>query len=173
LFCKTLTDNQGKKKDFCSRNKKQNMKKLLLTVSVFFAVFFVKGQNPVSWAFSSKKIADKTYEVHMTATIQKGWHLYSQNQPEDAIAIPTAFTLAANPLFTPDGKIKEVGKLEKFKDKELGLSANQYSDRVDFVQVVKLRGNVKTNVSGSVEYQTCDDKKCLPPKTVNFNIPLQ
>jgi thiol:disulfide interchange protein DsbD len=109
----------------------------------------------------------------MTATIQKGWHLYSQNQPEDAIAIPTAFTLAANPLFTPDGKIKEVGKLEKFKDKELGLSANQYSDRVDFVQVVKLRGNVKTNVSGSVEYQTCDDKKCLPPKTVNFNIPLQ
>jgi thiol:disulfide interchange protein DsbD len=72
-----------------------------------------------------------------------------------------------------DGKIKEVGKMEKFVDKELGLSANQYSDKVDFVQVVKLKGNVNTNLSGSVEFQTCDDKKCLPPKTINFNIALK
>ena len=148
------------------------MKKVFLSVAVLFAMLFVNAQNPVSWTFSAKKIADKTYEVHMTASIQKGWHLYSQNQPEDAIAIPTAFTLTANPLFSLDGKIKEVGKLEKFTDKQLGLSANQYSDKVDFVQVVKLKGNAKTNVSGSVEFQTCDDKKCLPPKTVNFSIAL-
>jgi hypothetical protein len=31
---------------------------------------------------------------------------------------------------------------------------------------------VKTNVTGKLEYQTCDDKKCLPPKTVNFTIAL-
>jgi len=24
-----------------------------------------------------------------------------------------------------------------------------------------------------LEYQTCDDKKCLPPKTVNFSIALK
>jgi hypothetical protein len=149
------------------------MKKFFLSVAVIFAMLFVNAQShPVSWSFSAKKVDDKTYEVHMTATMQKGWHLYSQNQPEDAIAIPTAFTLTANPLFKPDGKIKEVGKMEKFTDKQLGLSANQYSDKVDFVQVVKLKGAAKTSVSGSVEFQTCDDKKCLPPKTVNFNIAL-
>jgi thiol:disulfide interchange protein DsbD len=43
---------------------------------------------------------------------------------------------------------------------------------VDFVQIVKLKGKVKTSFSGSVEYQTCDDKKCLPPKTVNFKVAL-
>jgi len=149
------------------------MKKLFLSVALVFAMFFVNAQShPVSWTFTAKKTSDKTYEVHMTATIQKGWHLYSQDQPEDAIANPTAFTLTANPLLSLDGKIKEVGKMEKFKDKQLGLSANQYSEKVDFVQVVKLKGAAKTSVSGSVEFQTCDDKKCLPPKTVNFNIAL-
>jgi len=72
-----------------------------------------------------------------------------------------------------DGKVKEVGSMEKFQDKNLGISAHQYSNKVDFVQVVKIKSNAKTNVSGSVEFQTCDDKKCLPPKTVNFNIALK
>jgi Disulphide bond corrector protein DsbC. len=128
--------------------------------------------NPVSWAFSAKKVADKTYEIHLTASIQSGWHLYSQVQPEDAIAIPTGFKFNSNPLLSLDGKIKEVGKMEKFHDKKLEVSANQYSGKVDFVQVVKLKANAKTNLTGSVEFQTCDDEKCLPPKTVNFTIPI-
>ena len=55
----------------------------------------------------------------------------------------------------------------------LGVSANQYSNKVDFVQVVKVKGKAKTNVTGKLEFQTCDDKKCLPPKTVNFSIALK
>lgn len=128
--------------------------------------------NPVNWSFSSKKIADKTYEIHLTATMQSGWHLYSQVQPDDAIAIPTDFKINSNPLLLLEGKIKEMGKMEKFHDKKLEVSANQYSGKVDFVQVVKLKAKAKTNVTGSVEYQTCDDQKCLPPKTVNFTIAL-
>ena len=105
--------------------------------------------------------------------MQSGWHLYSQVQPEDAIAIPTGFTINNNPLLSLEGKIKEVGKMEKFHDKKLEVSANQYSGKVNFVQVVKLKANAKTNFTGSVEYQTCDDKKCLPPRTVNFSVQLQ
>ena len=52
----------------------------------------------------------KTYEIHMTATIQTGWHLYSQTQPEDAIAIPTGIKFTSNPLVTAEGPVKEVGK---------------------------------------------------------------
>jgi thiol:disulfide interchange protein DsbD len=129
--------------------------------------------NPVTWSFTAKKIADKTYEVHMKATIQSGWHLYSQVQPEDAIAMPTTFTINSNPLLTVNGKIKETGKVEKFHDARLGISANQYSSTVDFIQSVRLKAKAKTNLSGSVEYQTCDDKKCLPPKTVTFSVTIQ
>jgi thiol:disulfide interchange protein DsbD len=129
--------------------------------------------DPVKWTFSSKKIGDKTYEIHMKATIQQGWHLYSQTQPDDAIAIPTGFTLNNNALLALDGKIREIGTMEKFHDAKLDISANQYSNTVDFVQVVKLKAKAKTNITGNVEYQTCNDQKCLPPKTVNFSIALQ
>ncbi len=146
---------------------------IILSVVVMAALTSQAQLNPVSWSFSAKKIDDKTYEVYMSATMQNKWHLYSQVQPEDAIAMPTTFTINPNPLFTLEGKIKEVGKLEKFHDPKLDLSANQYSNKVDFVQVIKLKGNVKTNFSGNVEFQTCDDHKCLPPKTVNFNIAIK
>ena len=150
------------------------MKKLIVLGVVIFTAFNAMAQlNPVTWSFSAKKISDKTYEVHMKATIQNSWHLYSQKQPDDAIAIATSFTIRANPLFKPDGKITEVGKMEVMKDATLGISANQYSKTVDFVQKIKLKSNAKTNFSGSVEYQTCDDKKCLPPKTVNFSVDIK
>jgi thiol:disulfide interchange protein DsbD len=150
------------------------MKKLSVLVLVFFSGLVSRAQlNPVTWSFSANKISDKTYEIHMKATIQNSWHLYSQKQPDDAIAIPTAFTISPNPIFKPDGKIKEVGKMELMKDVKLGISANQYSNSVDFVQKIKLKANAKTSFSGSVEYQTCDDKKCLPPKTVNFSVAIK
>jgi thiol:disulfide interchange protein DsbD len=146
---------------------------LFLLVVVLGSNLLNAQLNPVNWTFTSKKISDKTYELHLTATMQSGWHLFSQEQPEDAVAIPTGFKLNNNPLVTLDGKIKEIGKMEKFHDAKLDISANQYAEKVDFVQVVKLKSNVKTNVTGSVEYQTCDDKKCLPPKTVTFSIPVK
>ena len=147
------------------------MKTFLLSMFLFVSMA-VSAQNPVTWTFTSKKLTDNSYEIRMTATIEKGWHLYSQAQPEDAVADPTTFTITNNPLIELSGKIKEVGKMEKFHDKELEISANQYSEKVDFVQIIKLKGKAKTSFSGSVEYQTCDDKKCLPPKTVNFKVAL-
>ena len=150
------------------------MKKLLVLAAVVFAALSGNSQlNPIMWSFSATKTGDKLYEIKMKATIQKKWHLYSQTQPDDAIINPTTFTINANPLFKLDGKIIETGKLEKFKDKELGVSANQYSTTVTFVQKVKLKANVKTNFTGNVEYQTCDDHQCLPPKKVNFSVAIK
>ena len=147
------------------------MKAVIISMFLFGAMA-VSAQSPVTWTFSSKKLTDNTYEIKMTATMEKGWHLYSQEQPEDAVAGPTTFTITSNPLIELVGKIKENGKMQKFHDKELNISANQYSEKVEFVQTIKLKGKVKTSFNGSVEYQTCDDKKCLPPKTVNFKVDL-
>ena len=154
------------------------MKTLFAAIVLLFAGYSIHAQNaytpsPVSWNFTSKKVSDKTFEVHLTANIQQGWHLYSQEQPDDAIAIPTSVKINNNPLLKLDGKVKEVGNMEKYKDKILGISAHQYSSKVDFVQLVKMKSNAMTNVSGSVAFQTCDDKKCSPFKTVNYNIALK
>ncbi len=150
------------------------MKKIITGIAFLFFASVVNAQlNPVTWTFTATKIADKTYELHMKATLQDRWHVFSQTQPKDAIANPTTFIFNNNPLVKLDGKIKEVGKMEKFHDAKLDLSANQYSNTVDFVQVVKLKVNTKTTLTGSVEYQACDDKKCLPPKIVTFSAVIQ
>ena len=150
------------------------MKKFLLILVSFFTVGLLSAQglNPVNWSFNSKKISDNVYEIQMVATIQQGWHVYSQNQPKDAIAQPTTVVFNKNPLLELDGKLKESGNLEKFKDKDLDISANQYSNKVVFSQRVKMKGKAKTNVTGKLTYQTCNDEKCLPAKTINLSISL-
>jgi hypothetical protein len=151
------------------------MKKLIFTL-FFLAVIgasWAQGLNPIQWTYTAKKIADKVYEIHLTAAIQNTWHLYSQTQPSDAIIQPTEIIFKKNPLIVLEGNIKELGKLQLFKDERLKISANQYAGTVDFVQRVKLKSNVKTNLVGSVEYQTCDDKKCLPPKKIDFTVALK
>jgi thiol:disulfide interchange protein DsbD len=150
------------------------MKRIIAATAMLLLAVAAQAQlNPVSWTFSVNKTSDKNYEIHMKATIQQSWHLYSQSQPDDAIATPTTFTILPNPLFKTEGKINEVGKMEKMKDATLGVSAHQYSTTVDFVQKIKMKSNVKTNFSGTVEFQTCDDKKCLPPKKINFSVPIK
>jgi thiol:disulfide interchange protein DsbD len=132
---------------------------------------FSQVKNPVKWAYSAKKISAGKYEVHMTANIEKGWHLYSQTTPEGG-PVPTKFTFTKNPLVTMGGPVREVGKLETHFEKLFDVQVKQFSDKVDFVQVVTVKGNVKTNVSGKVEYMVCDDKQCLPPATQQFSISL-
>jgi hypothetical protein len=129
--------------------------------------------QPVVWTFGAKKTADRAYEIEIKANIKDGWHLFSQTQPADAIALPTVFVINPNPLLIRNGSLREVGKLEKYKDKTLGVTAYQYAGQVRFVQTVTLKAKAKTVFSGTVEFQTCDDEKCLPPQKVNFSIPLQ
>ena len=149
-------------------------KKLLFLFLTFFsaAALFAQNANPVTWSFTSKKISEKEYEVQLIATMQKGWHVYSQQQPKEAIAIPTTFSFNKNPLVDLEGKVKEVGKLEKFNDPVLEVSAFQYSNKVVFVQKIKLKGKVKTKLTGKLEFQACTDEKCLPPKSIDFSIPI-
>ena len=151
------------------------MKQIFTFFALLISVLTVSAQipDPVQWTYSAKKIADKTYELHLTANIQNNWHLYSQTQPADAINEPTTINFQKNPLITLNGCTKEIGKMELFRDVKLKISANQYAGKVDFVQLVKLRANIKTNIVGTLEYQTCDDKKCLPPKKIDFSIAIK
>lgn len=148
-------------------------KRILIFLLALMPFFLIAQVNPVSWTFQARKTGDKTYTVVMAATIAPGWHLYSQSQPADAIAIPTEFVLNPNPLFTLKGKIKEVGKMQVYTDKTLGTTAYQFSNEVTFLQTIELKAKVKTALTGTVEYQVCDDEKCLPPKKIPFTVSLK
>lgn len=149
------------------------MKKVLVGAFLFLCsnFLFAQIQNPVSWTATSKKIADKTYEIHLIANIDNGWHTYSQTTP-DGGPVPTIITFTKNPLLTLDGKTKEIGKLEKHYEPLFGVDVKQFSDKVDFVQTIKLKAPVKTSVNVAVEFMVCNDKQCLPPSTRKFTVAL-
>ena len=86
------------------------MKKFSLLFACLISAFTILAQSSkqVKWAFTSKKIAEKTYEVHMTATINGNFHMYAQNVGVEG-PLPTAFVFTKNPLLQLDGKVKEVG----------------------------------------------------------------
>ncbi|MDE3235944.1 MAG: hypothetical protein KGO81_08325 [Bacteroidota bacterium] len=150
------------------------MKKVLLAVFMIVACnsLFAQAKNPVSWTYRAVKKGSGMYELVMTATVEKPWHIYSQNTGSGG-PVPTNFTFRTNPLLVFQGKAKETGKLVKVYDNNFKTNVLYYSDKVVFTQTVKLKGNAKTNVSGTVEYMVCDDEQCLPPTKKSFDISLQ
>ena len=148
------------------------MQKIIFSaICVLFAFAAISQiKDPVKWSAISRKSA-AGFEVVLTATLPKPWHIYSQNTGEGG-PIPTTIKFTKNPLLTLDGKVKEIGKLKESYDKLFDTQVKYYGDKVDFIQVVKVRGGVKTNVNVTVEYMTCDDSQCLPPTKKTFNVSL-
>ena len=149
------------------------MKQFFITVFALFAAFTVFAQSgsakQVKWTYTAKKIAENIYEVRMTANIMGDYHLYAQQAGAEG-PIPTSFTFTPNPLLTYDGKVKEVGKMVKKYESAWPGTVNYYEKKVDFVQVIKLKGKVKTSLSGKVEFVVCNDSECLPPSEVEFKV---
>jgi len=146
------------------------MKHLLPVLALLFATsVFGQSNKQVQWSFNSKKIAENTYEIHMTATVNDDWHLYAQNVGVEG-PVPTSFSFTKNPLLILDKKVKEDGNLVKKKEEVWKGVVNYYENKVNFIQVVKVKGNVKTNLAGKVEFMVCNDSRCLPPSTVDFKV---
>ncbi len=150
------------------------MKKVIAAIATIFiiSVLHAQVQDPVKWNYSATKKSDKEYTVTIDATLPGAWHIYSINTPPDG-PVPTSISFKKNPLVTLDGTVKENGKLKSEHDEIFGVDVKYYADKVEFVQNVKLKSAVKTNVTGTIKYMVCNDKMCLPPKTIPFNIQLQ
>lgn len=148
------------------------MKKVLLFAALMTGVFsaaIAQSSKQVTWVYSARKIADKTYEVHMTATIGGDYHMYAQDAGGDG-PVATSFEFVKSPLFILDGNVKESGKLIKKFESAWNHDVKYYEKTVDFVQVVKLKGNLKTNLAGKVSFMVCNDRQCLPPADVDIKV---
>jgi len=151
------------------------MKNILMASFLFLNFGTLLAQSgsakQVDWSFSSKKIADKTYEVKLTAIIKGNFHLYAQQLGVEG-PVPTSFVFTPNPLFSLTGKVKEMGKLIKKFESAWDGNVSYFEKKVEFIQVVKCKANVKTNLSGEVEFMVCNDAQCLPPAKVPFKVAI-
>ena len=149
------------------------MKKLVFLLALIsFTIGNSQIFEPVKWSTSVEKISDTKYKLIAKASIDSGWHLYSQNVPEDG-PIPTTFTYDDN-----GGAFKIVGNTSEEEghtvdDPVFNMKIKFFEKTATFIQTVEVSGDKKT-VNGFVEFMVCDDTKCLPPTEVDliFNLPI-
>ena len=149
------------------------MKKVQLIAAAILLTLTSLAQGPVRLSYQVEKLDPKTYAIHITAEIAQGWHIYSQDQPKQAISRPTLIKFTNSPLFVWKGKPVETGNKEKYEDKTADIIQYQYAGTVEFVQTVMKSAPVKGTVSGSITYQACTEEQCEKPQTVSFSIPIE
>jgi len=126
--------------------------------------------NPVKWDFSVKKISKTESELVFTATMEKGWHLYSQFVPEGG-PIPTSFKIDKGMGFFTVGNVTEPKPIEVM-DKNFDMVVKYFSETAVFRQKVRVASDKPVEVKGIVEYMCCDDERCLPPTEEPFSFKL-
>jgi thiol:disulfide interchange protein DsbD len=152
------------------------MKNILFS---FLSVFLISNASlaqsgsakQVTWTYAAKKLADKKYEVRMTAVIQGNYHLYAQQAGVEG-PVPTTISFSPNPLLTLDGKPSEQGKKITKMEEAWDGKVNFYEKTVTFVQIVNAKSKAKTSLNGKIEFMVCNDELCLPPSEVSFKIPI-
>jgi hypothetical protein len=136
------------------------------------SAFTVRAQqNPVTWTASYKSLSPTEGEILIHATIEKNWHTYSQ-RPTDDGPVPTSFTFPVSKQFQLVGKTEESEAHEEF-DPAFGAKTFSHTDKADFKQKIKLTGKGGFPVNFKVEYMCCDNKMCLPPKTIELSVKVQ
>ena len=126
--------------------------------------------KPVTWSYGAKKISPTEAVVFFKATIDDGWHVYSQHI-KDGGPVKTSFTFKPSGAYTLDGATvepKPITRMEKVFNMEIGY----YEHSVIFQQKVKLKVGTAA-VTGTLEYMTCNDAQCLPPEDIEFSIPVK
>lgn len=138
------------------------MKKILLFFALMIA-FIGQAQvlKPVKWSTSVTKISATEYQLVVTATIKPGWHLYSQNIPENGPQ-PTKFVFAGNSKYLKKGNTVEE-KGHTVHDPIFEMQIKYFENKANFKQRIKLKAKTPIKIKGTVEYMVCDNSRCLPP----------
>ncbi|MDQ3321706.1 MAG: hypothetical protein M3525_04625, partial [Acidobacteriota bacterium] len=140
-----------------------------------FIVFPIAGfaQNPVSWSLESEakgktlKSGEK-FKAKLKARIENNWYLYAVEQPEGG-PYPTRISIAENLPFKIDGKSESPVPITKF-DPNFNLETKYFAEQAEFNLPVSATAETNADeLAVNVKYQVCDDKVCLPPKTVKVS----
>jgi len=144
------------------------MKKLLWLLLLCQAQpLFAQIREVVNWKYQINKINNEEYEAVLTATIDKGWHLYSKDLPPET-GIPTKVEISTEHIH-PIGDVIEVGKKKSEFSEAFGAQIVYYSDSARFIQRFRLvNPESDADVRTQITFQACDDRICLAPNTLEF-----
>jgi len=122
-----------------------------------------------------KLIAKKgsTQPVVFTVQVKTTYHVNS-NKPEDEYLIPLKFT------FTSDAGVEMTGieypkpSMQKLSFSEKPVSVFEGDFRTTAtLKVGPAAAPGLSSIMGKLRYQACNDRMCLPPRTLDIKVPLE
>lgn len=120
--------------------------------------------TPVKWSYAAQRTSPAEATVYLRATLDEGWHVYSQTGQKGG-PIKTTITFTPAKGYALVGTPQEPAPVTKYEP--------VFEKSVIFQQRVKLVGPGVIVLNGSIHYMTCNEVKYLPPATVAFNAPLK
>lgn len=128
------------------------------------------GLNPVKWEMSYEQISETEGNLVFTATMDDKWHIYSQKQSGDG-PIPTSFSFLVTPDWELVGSVTEPQPENVYTD-VFQSNVLMFSKQVAFKQKIKRKNQKEFYALGDLEYMSCNDVSCLPPRTLKINIKI-
>ena len=133
--------------------------------------------DPVAWKLENPPAkpvkAGARFNVRLVASIQPGWHLYSL-KPIAEGPIPTRIWIAEGQPFSLAAGVQAPDPTT-MQDPALNMEVEFYEGETPFTLPVKVAPGTAAGpqtLTVSASYQTCNDKLCLPPKTVKVQAPV-
>ena len=153
------------------------MKRLALTFAFGWLAVAAFGQrlDPVQWTLSSdvqRAPAGSKIPLHLKATLQPNWHLYSLTTPKGG-PIQTTAGITEHPAIS-GVKFYQSPPVRKF-DPNFKIDTETFESDVDFPIVAELAKDAHAGpveITAQVRYQACNDRICLPPrrKSATFTV---
>jgi thiol:disulfide interchange protein DsbD len=128
-------------------------------------------EDPTSWKYEVKKKGATEYQIIAHVEIKAGWHIWSQQPGGDGYEIATSITLDKNDKVKLKGKVIEKGKAITTTMAGIDGKLTYMSGKVDYIQNVTVTG--PTKITGKLQYQSCNDKMCLPPKDKDLTFEIK
>ncbi|TFF37768.1 protein-disulfide reductase DsbD domain-containing protein [Mucilaginibacter psychrotolerans] len=146
------------------------MKTFFITLKFICMSSFLFAQvlTPVKWSYAAKRTSKTEAVILLKATIENGWHIYSQHLAEGG-PVKTVFTFSAGNNYELSGKTTEPTPVTKY-EKAFGMEVSYFENSVIFKQRIRLKRTGPLKISGGISYMTCNAEKCLPPDDLSFSV---
>jgi thiol:disulfide interchange protein DsbD len=150
------------------------MIKLFLAITMLLSICSqAQLADPTSWEVEVTDLGNDEFELTTTATLEPGWHIYSQ-VPIEAEIGPTPTQLRfyeADGNFELLGPNDEVGTYAEFTD-VWGTDVLQFKNLAVFKQKIKRTNQYLKYIIAEAVFMVCDDERCIPatPEVLIFKL---
>jgi thiol:disulfide interchange protein DsbD len=148
--------------------------KSLIFAGLMAACLAAAPADPVAWKLTPPAAPVKAgarFTVKLLAAVQGGWHMYSL-KPVAEGPIATRIWVAEGQPFALAGSV-QAPEPQTMQDASFGMEVELYEGEVEFGLPVRVAAGAAPGVQKlvvSASYQSCNDKLCLPPKTVKVDV---